>query len=65
MGMDGLVRNSKDDVFCLVHQYERIPEWNEIIEKNIRYEVFNNNYIQRQRKTSLPTSSGITKEVSR
>ena len=45
MGMDGLVRNSKDDVFCLVHQYERIPEWNEIIEKNIRYEVFNNNYI--------------------
>jgi len=33
MGMDGLVRNSKDDVFCLVHQYERIPEWNDIIEK--------------------------------
>jgi len=33
MGMDGLVRNSKDDIFCLVHQYERIPEWNEIIEK--------------------------------
>ena len=32
MGMDGLVRNSKDDVFCLVHQYERIPEWNEIVE---------------------------------
>ena len=33
MGMDGLVRNSKDDVFCLVHQYERIPEWNKIVEK--------------------------------
>jgi len=32
MGMDGLVRNSNDDVFCLVHQYERIPEWNEIVE---------------------------------
>ena len=33
MGMDNLVRNHKDDVYCLVHQYERIPEWNNIINK--------------------------------
>ena len=30
---DGIVVNSKGEKFCLVHQYERVPGWEDIITK--------------------------------
>jgi hypothetical protein len=34
---DGLVKTSKDDVFALVHQYDRVPMWDKII--NEKYKI--------------------------
>ena len=33
MDTDGLVKNSNNQTFSIVHQYDRVPEWTQVINK--------------------------------
>jgi hypothetical protein len=38
---DGIVRNSYDLPFAIVHQYDRVPEWTEQIHKKYGINITN------------------------